>query len=145
MYCSSCGKTVMPGLSFCNHCGVQLSGKKKPEAGEMSEASFNFLIAALLGMADDAELRDHDRPTENRRDEERQQDGLARERGVLEGVDEPAVGGCEKESRKKRCRHAQRIALGKNAPCHKEIIYLVWPTPGLHFAARLCSARNPLS
>jgi hypothetical protein len=50
MYCSSCGKTVMPGLSFCNHCGVQLSGKKKPEAGEMSEASFNFLIAALLGL-----------------------------------------------------------------------------------------------
>jgi hypothetical protein len=50
MYCSSCGKTVIPGLSYCNHCGFHLGGKKKPGPGEMSEASFNFLIAALLGL-----------------------------------------------------------------------------------------------
>ena len=28
MYCSTCGKTVTPGLSYCNHCGAKLSGAK---------------------------------------------------------------------------------------------------------------------
>jgi hypothetical protein len=50
MYCSACGKSVIAGLSYCNHCGYQLAGTKKPEPGTMSEASFNFLIAALLGL-----------------------------------------------------------------------------------------------
>ncbi|HEV7645210.1 MAG TPA: hypothetical protein VGO50_14800 [Pyrinomonadaceae bacterium] len=50
MYCSSCGKSVIPGLSYCNHCGYKLTPGKKPEPGTISEASFNFLIAALLGL-----------------------------------------------------------------------------------------------
>jgi hypothetical protein len=50
MYCSACGKSVIAGLSYCNHCGYQLAGAKKTEPGTMSEASFNFLIAALLGL-----------------------------------------------------------------------------------------------
>ncbi len=50
MYCSSCGKSLIPGLSFCNHCGYKLAPGKKQEPGTISEASFNFLIAALLGL-----------------------------------------------------------------------------------------------
>ncbi len=50
MYCSSCGKSVIPGLSYCNHCGYKLTPGKKQEPGTISEASFNFLIAALLGL-----------------------------------------------------------------------------------------------
>jgi len=49
MYCSSCGKSVAAGLSFCNHCGFKLNGKDS-EHGALSESSFNFLIAALLGL-----------------------------------------------------------------------------------------------
>jgi hypothetical protein len=52
MYCSSCGKTVAAGLSFCNHCGYKLNGKgdEHGERGVMPESSYNFLIAALLGL-----------------------------------------------------------------------------------------------
>jgi uncharacterized paraquat-inducible protein A len=50
MYCSSCGKSVIPGLSYCNHCGYKLTAGKKAEYGTISEGSFNFLIAALLGL-----------------------------------------------------------------------------------------------
>src|SRR5262245_34677654 len=35
MYCSTCGVTVAPGLSYCNHCGAKLNRsevvKKSPE------------------------------------------------------------------------------------------------------------------
>lgn len=33
MYCSTCGSTVSPNLTYCNHCGARLSGAKeaKPE------------------------------------------------------------------------------------------------------------------
>lgn len=50
MYCSSCGKAVTPGLIYCNYCGFRLSGAKESGHNTMSEASFNFLIAALLGI-----------------------------------------------------------------------------------------------
>lgn len=48
MYCSSCGKSVAAGLSFCNHCGFRLNGGDDDKT--LSESSFNFLIAALLGL-----------------------------------------------------------------------------------------------
>ena len=50
MYCSTCGKTINPGLSFCNHCGTRVGGASQPSEHRMSEASFNLLIVALIAV-----------------------------------------------------------------------------------------------
>ena len=50
MYCSSCGKAVSRGLSFCNQCGTRVGGAQEPDAGRLSEASHNFLLAGILGI-----------------------------------------------------------------------------------------------
>ncbi len=48
MYCSSCGNGIKPGLSFCNSCGARISGPSEPIGHQMSEASFNLLVIALM-------------------------------------------------------------------------------------------------
>ena len=64
MYCSSCGRMVPQGLSYCNHCGAKLSGVKsdslikspevKPETlvwGMVAVLVFGFVGIVLLMMA----------------------------------------------------------------------------------------------
>lgn len=50
MFCLSCGKSVNPGLSFCNHCGARVVGKADDGPGQMPESSFNLLVGALIGV-----------------------------------------------------------------------------------------------
>ena len=76
------------------------------------------LLAAALRVADDAELRDHDRPTENRRNEEREQDDPPGQRRVLKG---------ERRGRRKRGRWSGKAlppcandCLVKDARRHKD-------------------------
>src|ERR1044072_1796792 len=61
MYCSSCGVSVVQGLSYCNHCGAKLSSEKggkssevKPEAlvwGMVAVLVFGFVAIVFLMMA----------------------------------------------------------------------------------------------
>ncbi len=50
MYCSSCGAAVIKDLNYCKHCGAKLSGAKERGAGKLSEDSFIFLIACIIGI-----------------------------------------------------------------------------------------------
>jgi hypothetical protein len=50
MFCSSCGKSVNPGLSFCNHCGARVAGKNEDGVSRIPESSFNLLVIALIGV-----------------------------------------------------------------------------------------------
>ena len=46
MYCSSCGGSVPPGLSYCNRCGADL----RPKENEDPKRSLapNFLVAGIV-------------------------------------------------------------------------------------------------
>ncbi len=50
MFCPSCGKSVNPGLSFCNHCGARVAVKSEDSVGRIPESSFNLLVIALIGV-----------------------------------------------------------------------------------------------
>lgn len=50
MYCSACGTAVNKDLNFCKNCGARIGEKKESAGNQLSEASVNFLIAALLGI-----------------------------------------------------------------------------------------------
>lgn len=50
MYCSSCGAAVVPGLSYCNHCGARLSGGKADAAAGQSETLPESLIWAIVAV-----------------------------------------------------------------------------------------------
>jgi hypothetical protein len=51
MYCSTCGSDVIQGLSYCNRCGARTNGAAaEGEANKLSEASFNILVAGLMGL-----------------------------------------------------------------------------------------------
>ena len=44
MYCSTCGKSVTPGLSYCNHCGARLSEAK----GDNLTKNLLFFMTAVF-------------------------------------------------------------------------------------------------
>jgi hypothetical protein len=44
MYCSICGSTVSPNLSYCNHCGAKLSGAKGEGVSKASEVKPEKLL-----------------------------------------------------------------------------------------------------
>ena len=44
MYCSTCGKAVTPGLSYCNHCGAKLSEAK----GDNLTKNLLFFMTAVF-------------------------------------------------------------------------------------------------
>jgi hypothetical protein len=48
MYCSSCGVAVTPGLSYCNYCGVKLSGAKSDSTIKSPEVKPETLIGAMV-------------------------------------------------------------------------------------------------
>jgi uncharacterized protein YneF (UPF0154 family) len=48
MYCSSCAKEVVAGLTYCNHCGHRLIGAT--DDGKLSEVKPEFLISAMVAI-----------------------------------------------------------------------------------------------
>ena len=48
MFCSSCSRSINPGLSYCNHCGARAPGKGDERPAGLSSFSFNFLVLGLL-------------------------------------------------------------------------------------------------
>ena len=50
MYCSSCGVSVAPGLSYCNYCGAKLSGEKGNKAIKSSEVRPESLVWAMVAV-----------------------------------------------------------------------------------------------
>jgi hypothetical protein len=50
MYCSSCGAAVVPGLSYCNHCGARLSGGQADVSARREEALPESLIWAIVAV-----------------------------------------------------------------------------------------------
>ena len=50
MYCSSCGAAVVPGLSYCNHCGARLSGGRADVDARQAEALPESLIWAIVSV-----------------------------------------------------------------------------------------------
>jgi uncharacterized membrane protein len=50
MYCSSCGKAVAQGLSYCNYCGAKLNGVKGDNAIKSSEVKPASLVWAMVAV-----------------------------------------------------------------------------------------------
>ncbi|MDQ2975815.1 MAG: zinc ribbon domain-containing protein [Acidobacteriota bacterium] len=50
MYCSTCGKPVTVGLSYCNHCGARLTGSKSNGAApaELFPESLVWAIVSVF-------------------------------------------------------------------------------------------------
>ena len=48
MYCSACGRSVVQGLSYCNHCGEKLTGEKSDNVIKSSEVKPEFLVAGMV-------------------------------------------------------------------------------------------------
>ena len=50
MYCSSCGGSVVEGLSYCSHCGAKLNSEKGDSAVGPSEAKSGSLVWAIVAV-----------------------------------------------------------------------------------------------
>ena len=50
MYCSSCGRAVAQGLSYCNYCGAKLNGAKGDNVTKSSEVQPGLLVSAMVGL-----------------------------------------------------------------------------------------------
>lgn len=50
MFCSSCGTTVTPGLSYCNRCGAELSAKSH-NTSKLLEMPIESLVWAIVAVA----------------------------------------------------------------------------------------------
>ena len=48
MYCSTCGVSVVQGLSYCNHCGAKLPGEKVTKSSEVKTESLVWAMVAVL-------------------------------------------------------------------------------------------------
>jgi hypothetical protein len=51
MYCSTCGSAVSPNLTYCNHCGANLSGPKEVKPEKLLffiTANFVFGLVAII-------------------------------------------------------------------------------------------------
>jgi hypothetical protein len=50
MFCAACGKSVKQGVTYCTRCGARADGSPGHAASKLSEASFNTLIAGMMGI-----------------------------------------------------------------------------------------------
>src|SRR5215216_6849191 len=50
MFCSSCGVSVVQGLSYCNYCGAKLTGEKGDNAIKSSEVKPESLVWAMVAV-----------------------------------------------------------------------------------------------
>ena len=51
MFCSSCGKSVNPDLSYCNHCGSRVAGKSESSAVSSPPTPVNLFVVSLFVVA----------------------------------------------------------------------------------------------
>jgi predicted amidophosphoribosyltransferase len=49
MFCSSCGSSVSPSLTFCNFCGEKLNKAKEHDEGQLPRATYDSLIWGIVG------------------------------------------------------------------------------------------------
>jgi len=49
MYCSSCGKVVAQGLSYCNYCGAKLNLKEEGDS-RLPNVKPELLVSAMAGL-----------------------------------------------------------------------------------------------
>ena len=50
MYCSSCGASVAPNLTYCNHCGAKLREVKGENVIKSSEVKPELLVSAMAAV-----------------------------------------------------------------------------------------------
>jgi len=51
MYCSSCGASVAPALSYCNQCGARLDGEKGNSLVKTTELrAESLIISGMIGL-----------------------------------------------------------------------------------------------
>jgi uncharacterized membrane protein len=50
MYCSSCGKVVAQGLSYCNYCGAKLNGGKGDSVIKSPEVKTESLVWGMVAV-----------------------------------------------------------------------------------------------
>ncbi len=50
MYCSSCAKEVVAGLTYCNHCGHRLSEAKVDNLSKSPEVKPELLVSAMVAL-----------------------------------------------------------------------------------------------
>lgn len=50
MYCSSCGSSVSPGLSYCNSCGAKLNTAKDRDSNQPVFATPDSLVWAIVAV-----------------------------------------------------------------------------------------------
>jgi hypothetical protein len=50
MYCSSCGVSVVQGLSYCNYCGAKLNGEKGDNTIKSSEVKPESLVWGMVAV-----------------------------------------------------------------------------------------------
>src|SRR5262245_20333482 len=50
MFCSSCGASVTPGLSYCNRCGAELNAKKD-NTNKLLEMPIESIVWAIVVLA----------------------------------------------------------------------------------------------
>ena len=50
MYCSTCGASVVQGLSYCNYCGAKLSGEKDDSLVKASEMKPETLVWGMVAV-----------------------------------------------------------------------------------------------
>lgn len=50
MYCSTCGASVVQGLSYCNYCGAKLSGEKGDSLVKSSEVKPETLVWGMVAV-----------------------------------------------------------------------------------------------
>jgi hypothetical protein len=48
MYCSTCGVSVVQGLSYCNHCGAKLTAENTTKTSEVKTESLVWAMVAVL-------------------------------------------------------------------------------------------------
>ena len=50
MYCSSCGRAVAHGLSYCNYCGAKLNSAKGVNVTKSPEVKPELLVSAIVAL-----------------------------------------------------------------------------------------------
>ena len=48
MFCGSCGKQLIEGSKFCNHCGAAVNGNARSSSVEVSVSDKTLLYSSLM-------------------------------------------------------------------------------------------------
>ena len=51
MYCSKCGSTVSPNLTYCNHCGAKVTNERADTLAKTTDIRYDsFIMSAMAGL-----------------------------------------------------------------------------------------------